>query len=90
MGMCLVERDLGHGDGELAALRHRVACVHRQIHDHLLQLPAIGAHRHREIVAVALELDVLADQSAQHAVHLLDHRVHVQHLEREHVAPPEG
>ena len=38
-----VQRDVGGFDGELAALRHGVASVDRQVHDDLVDLARIGA-----------------------------------------------
>ena len=39
----LIEVDIGGFDRQRAALRHRIAGIHREIHDHLLELIGIGA-----------------------------------------------
>jgi len=41
---CLVEIDVGGFDRELAPFRHGIARVHREVHNHLLDLIGIGAH----------------------------------------------
>ena len=85
-------------DRHRAALRHRVARVHGEVDDHLLDLRRVGAHRARARAEHRDELDVLADQPAQHHVHVADRRVQVedprlQHLpaaEREQLARERG
>ena len=44
-GVVRVQLDVGGLDGQLAALRHRVAGVDRQVHDDLLDLAGIGFDR---------------------------------------------
>ncbi len=40
-----VEHDIGRLEREPAALRHRIARVHREIDDDLLQLTGVGLHQ---------------------------------------------
>ena len=39
------ELDVGGLDGERAAVGHRVARVHREVHEHLRELVGVGEHR---------------------------------------------
>ena len=62
---------------KLTALRHRVARVGRDVHQHLLELNAIGADRRQCVGELDLDDDVLADQPLQHAAHGPHHFVDV-------------
>ena len=78
------------GDRDPAALRHRVARVHHQVHQHLLDLARIGQHVPEGGVVGEVEHDVGADQAAEHAVGLANDIVEREHLRLEHLAPAEG
>ena len=73
-----------------AALRHGVAGVDREVHDHLLELSRVGRHAPRGGSQPQLQVDVLADQAAQHRVEVADERVEVEHLRLEHLPAAEG
>jgi hypothetical protein len=72
--------EIGGLDGERAALRHRVARVHRQVHQHLLDLRRIGLDPPQAGGEPAHQLDVLVDQARQQALHLRDHLVEIDDL----------
>ena len=57
--------------GEPAAARHRVPRVDDQVDDHLLDLAAVHAHEQLLRGVVHGQLDVLADEPAQHAGRLV-------------------
>ena len=71
---------------EPPARGHGVAGVHRQVHEHLLDLAGVGADApQRRAARSACELDVLADEPPQH---LLDARDHGVEVERPRAAAP--
>ncbi len=82
--------DVGRLDHQAAAARHRVPRVHRQIDDHLLDLPGIGfdalqvgpQHRH--------QLDILPDQPLEHAADVAHHVVEVEYPRLHHLPPAKG
>ncbi len=86
----VVEVDVGGFDRELAAIRHRVARIHDEIHDHLLDLIGIGPDVPQIGCQDRDERDMLADEPAQHLVHLRDDDVEVEHLRLEHLPPAVG
>ncbi len=74
-------------DDERASGGHRVARVHHQVHQHLLELPAIGAHPGQAGAEPGLEGDVLANHPPEHPLGVADQPVEVEHLE---LRPPRG
>ena len=83
--VALVEVHLPRLDRQRAAVRHRVACVDREVHDHLLDLPAVGEHRRRVLVREHADLDVLADQAREHRRDRDDDLVQVEDDGLEHL-----
>ena len=89
----LVEPLAAGPDRQLAALRHRVAGVHGQVQDDLLELAAVAEYRLRRARGVRHNLDVLRDDPSQHrqqvgheARQADDHRLeHLPSAEREQV-----
>ena len=76
-------------DRQPAAVRHRVAGVHGEVDDHLLDLARVGTDdpevRRRE----ELELDVVAEQPLEEPTDLGEHRVQVERARLQHLPPPE-
>ncbi len=89
-GVGLVELHVRGLDGEPAALRHRVARVDDQVDDHLLELAGVRLHAVQARRRHHRQLDVLADQPAQHRLHGGHHRVQVEHLGLQHLLAAEG
>ena len=56
---------LGDLDRDAATVGHRVARIDDEVHDHLLDLRAIGLHADVAVSARVLEHDVLADHAPQ-------------------------
>ena len=83
---CRIELYVGCFDGQLPAVGHRVARVDRQVHDHLLELVGIGAHAAELRRQHGHERDMLADQPPQHAVHLRDHAIEIEHFGLQHLS----
>ena len=73
-----------------ATLRHGIAGIHRQVHDHLFHLPAIGTHQPRLRAAGNLQFDIFAQQPMQHGRHVSHHRVQIHDLGCQHLAATEG
>ena len=77
------------GDLQETAVRHGVPRVHRQVHDHLLELGRVRAHPHRSVGAQRGETDVLPDEPLEHPPHLAHEVVQVHDLWTEHLLPAE-
>jgi hypothetical protein len=91
VGQRLVGLEARLADGELdrSAAGHRVARVHDEVHDHLLDLPGIGADRDRLGRRRHGERDVLADQATQHLLEVPREIADVDDLRPEHLLPAE-
>ena len=74
----VVHLDVRRFDGELAALRHGISGVHRQVHDHLLDLAAVGLHGAESRGKLGGELDVFTEQPPQHPLSLADENIQVE------------
>ena len=84
-----VELDVGRLDRELAAARHRVARVDDEVHEDLLDLPGIGLHGAEVEAAHDRQLDVLAEEAAQHLLDAADRLVEVEDPRLEDLLPAE-
>ena len=85
----VLERDRAGLDLDRAAAAGGVPRVDHQVHEDLLELTAIGAHRGQAPGERRGELDVLADHPAQHGDHVHDQMVQVDRDGLHHVAPAE-
>ena len=65
----LVELHVGRLDRELAAVRHGVTGVHREVHGDLLDLAWIDLHLAEPGCEQHGQLDILADESPEQALH---------------------
>jgi hypothetical protein len=74
---------------ELAALRHRVARVRRQVEQRLLELSGVGHHPQRLAGAAGLEGDLLADDARQQLAGSGDDLVQVHRLQIHHLLAAE-
>src|SRR5262249_32948394 len=80
-----IESDVAGLDGQLAAARHGVARIDREIHYDLLDVRIVGPHGPELWIEVGLQGDVLSNQPAQHRPHVDYHRVYVENLHLEHL-----
>ena len=78
-GVRVVQIHVGRLQGELAPVRHRVAGVHGQVHDYLLELAGIGLDPPRGGCEPRAERDVFAQEAAQHLLQVADQRVDLEH-----------
>ena len=85
----LVDVHVRRLDRQLASVRHRVARVDDEVHEHLLDLTRVGLHAPERAAEDGDDLDVLADQAAQHLVHLADDVVQLQDPRLEKLLPAE-
>ena len=90
VGVARVEVDVRGLDRELAALRHGITGVDREVHDHLLDLAGIRPHGGEVGREPRGELDVLAQQPAQHVLRFRHEAVQVDHFRLHHLLPAEG
>ena len=79
--------DVGGAHRELAAIRHGVARVDREIDDHLLELGDVGLHRPQVAAEHGFQLNLLADQTAQQHVELGNHVIEIEHLGPQRLPP---
>ena len=75
----LVKRDVCRGDRHFADTVDRIAGVHGQVGEHLIELDRIDVHARHVVAGLPDEVDVLANQPPQHLQHARDGRVDVQH-----------
>src|SRR2546428_634951 len=75
-----VEGRVGGLEGQLPTPGHRVAGVPGQVHDDLLALPRVRLHLPEVRGEARLDLDVLADQPAEHLVDAGQYLVQVEDL----------
>jgi hypothetical protein len=69
---------------------HLVARIDDEVDDHLLQLPRVGLNAREARAVDGDDFDVLADQAAQHRVHVADDVVDVQNLRLQELLAAEG
>ncbi len=86
----LVEFDVGGLDGEIAAFRHRVPRVDRQVHDDLFELTRVGVDAVEGRIERRHQPDVLADQALQQGLGARDDLVEFEHLWLQDLLAAEG
>ncbi len=86
-----LEPHVGGLDDEAAAARHRIAGVDRQVDDHLLDQAGVHQHAADGGLQAHRQLDVLAEQPAQHGLDARHHgvEVHDPRLQRQLAAKGE-
>ena len=77
--VALVQLYVGRFNGQRAALRHGVARIHHQVHQHLFDLSRIRAHHSQVRPQRQLQIDILADQPPQHRGQARHQLIQVQH-----------
>ena len=89
-GIGRVQVHVGGLDGDLPALGHGIPGIHRQVHDHLLDLTGIGLDHAQVRPQDGHQIDVLADQAPQHLIQVHDQIIEIQDLGREDLLAAEG
>ena len=82
-------RDISRADGDFPALAHRVARVDDQVDDNLFELVEVGLDEPKVARMHDDELDLLADQPAQHHLQLGEHVRQEQRLRPKRLAARE-
>jgi hypothetical protein len=72
-----------------AAARHRVAGIHREVHQHLLELHPIRLDGAGHGGGAQFQPDALADQARQHVAGVREHGVEVQRADGQHLLASE-
>jgi hypothetical protein len=85
-----VHVDVRRLDREHAPVGHRIARVHSEIEQHLLELAAIGLDPAEVAVELGADLDVVADHPPEHLLHVVHDLVQVDAHGLEHLLPAEG
>jgi hypothetical protein len=88
-GVGLVDLDVAGVDGQPAAARHRVARVHGQVDQYLLELAPVGLDRPQRRLRADGQLDVLDQRAVQQLARALHGPVEVEHLGPGHLVPGE-
>ena len=86
----LVDDDVLGVECQRATAGHRVARVHREIDQNLLDLPGVGEDRPQAGAQGGHELDVLPDGPAQQLLDVARHAAEVHHLGMDDLAAAEG
>ena len=71
--------DVPGRERQTSAGGHRIARVDDQVHDHLLQLCVVGNHARLAVDERDGQVDVLANQTPEHPLHVGDEGVQVEH-----------
>ncbi len=74
-------------DDDLAAARHRIACVYHQIHQDLLNLTRVGLDAVNRDRRPERNRNILADHSQQQAHHAAHHFIEVQDFGKDNLPP---
>ena len=69
---------------------HRILCVHRQVHEHLLDLPDVHADHAPVLMGGHPDVDVPPDGPPQQLLELADHGPQAHHLGGQLLLPAEG
>ena len=77
-------------DDQLAAIRHRVHCVYRQIDQHHLELRGIGLDLLLARIEVNGQLDVFPEEPLEKRLELFDDPVYIDYISLEDLFPAEG
>src|SRR6185369_53297 len=73
-----VQLHVGGLDRQPATVWHGIAGVHDQVHQDLLQLICVCVNRPEIAFTQHAHLDILTDQSCEHALHVRDHFIEIQ------------
>src|SRR5581483_4685041 len=88
-GMNFIDLDIRGLDGDLAAPRHGVASIDRQIHQHLFDLAGVGPDSSQTAVEDAYQFHVIADQPAQYRLDLIHGCIQIQEHWQQHLPAAE-
>ena len=84
-----IDHHVARFDHQLAAARHGVGRVYRQVQQYLLYLARVRLDASERFAGAEGELDVFVDQPLQQFVHIGDQRIHVEDGGFKRLAPAE-
>jgi len=87
LGRLLVHPDVAAGNLQLPPGRHRVTRIDHEVEQHLLELGGVGLDDARLWLEHRDQLDVLADEATEYAIHSTDDLVDVDGGGRRHFLP---
>jgi hypothetical protein len=85
-----VELHVGYLDAELTSVGHGVSCIHRQVHDDLLELGGVGLDSAHTVYRKQRQRDIGSEQTLQQAFHLQNELAEVEHLRLQQLPATEG
>src|SRR4029079_8907418 len=85
----VVEIDVLHLDGQSATSRHRVAGIHCQVQDDLLDLSRVRSNIAHILPRRHDKVDVFTNQSLKHPLHFVNDGLQIQHVERHDLSTAE-
>ncbi len=85
-----LELDIPGLEDQATPVGHGVPGVDHQVHHHLLELPPVGPHPAQVGIAFEPQLHVLAEDPAEHLLHLREHLAEVEDRHLQHLPPAEG
>src|SRR5215472_8095635 len=77
--MAVGKSDVGGFQNQFASGRHGISRVCRQVHQHLLDLAQVGLDQTQVVCQAGVDFHVFSDQPPQHALHVGDDFVEVEH-----------
>ncbi len=86
----LIELNVGRFNRQLAAPRHGVTRIDRQIHDDLRHLSRVRVDPVDRWPQTGHQLDVVTNESLQQRLDASHHRVQIENLRLENLFPAEG
>src|SRR5580704_1736581 len=89
-GVFVVEGDVGGLDCEFSAGGHGVAGIDGEVHDDLLDLAGIGAHRAETRARHHDQVDVFANHAVEHFQVFGDDAVEIENARSQHLLAAEG
>jgi len=85
-----VENHVSGLEPQPSAMRHRIARVHAQVHEDLLELSGVRLYRLQVTRQIGVDLDVLSDDPLEHLEQVPDDVVEVQNVQLKDLLPAEG
>src|SRR5262249_222111 len=90
LGLSDVEVNIARLDDASSSIRHSVARIYHQVHQHLLHLAGIRFHHPELSVRDELQFDMGPDNSAEHLADTADHLIQIEGFSLEHLLAAKG
>src|SRR5450432_3830116 len=86
----VVEFDVPGFNEQSPARRHGISGIHRQVHDHLFDLPGIRMNGIQCRLERRHQFHILPEDATQHSVHIENDDIEVEHPGSQHLPPAKG